>query len=316
MLSKPYSSVIVTGSVAYDEIMDFPGKFVDYFHPERLHQINISFVVNRLERQLGGTASNIAYNTTLLTKKTVTILGAIGKDGNQILRFFNKRRINVDGIIKDKHLYSSCGTVFTDENDNQIWSYYYGAAQKAKTIKLSQRANKNSLLVISANHRDAFLNFQNQAIKEKIDYLYDPGMMITTIPVNKLVEGIMNCRWLIGNDYEIANIFRITKLNQQKLINKIAIITTLGEKGVKYESKVRKVYKVHKVNAYKVKKVVDPTGAGDAWRGGFVAGLLENKPLIDCLKLGNIMASFAIEKYGTVNHRPTKKEIEKRLKTI
>lgn len=313
MLSKPYSSAIVTGSIAYDEIMDFPGKFADYFHLERLHQINISFVVNRLERQLGGTASNIAYNATLLTKKTVTILGAIGKDGNQILRFFKKLKINVDGIIKDKHLYSSCGTVFTDENDNQIWSYYYGAGQKAKTIKLSKRANENLLLVISANHRDSFLNFQNQAIGQKIDYFYDPGMMITAISIDQLIKGIKNCRWLIGNDYEIANILRITKLNPKALINNgVTIITTLGEKGVRYESRNRKM----EVGGWKAKKVVDPTGAGDAWRGGFVAGLLENKPLIDCLKLGNVIASFAIEKYGTVNHRPSKKEIEKRLRVI
>ncbi|PIV09977.1 hypothetical protein COS31_02920 [Candidatus Roizmanbacteria bacterium CG02_land_8_20_14_3_00_36_15] len=341
MLSKPYSSVIVTGSIGYDEIMDFPGKFVDYFHPERLHQINVSFVVDRLERQLGGIAVNIAYNISFLTTKKITILGAVGKDGGQILNFLKKRSINVSGIIKDNRLYSSCGTVFTDRNDNQIWGYYYGAAIRAKEIKLSLSVNQNSILVIDANHQNAFLNFQKQAIDQKIDYLYDPGMGISVIPKNKLIDGIMNCRWLIGNDYEIANILRITKLKKELLFKKkIAIITTLGEKGVRYEEKYQKSKIKHKkhilkiknkkkfkteinkgikiitIPSYQVKKVIDPTGAGDAWRGGFVGGLLENKPLIDCLKLGNVMASFAIEKYGTVNHRPSKKEIEKRLKAI
>lgn len=313
MLSKPYSSVIVTGSIAYDEIMDFPGYFADYFHPERLHQINVSFVVNQLERQLGGTASNIAYSVSLLSKKNVKILGAVGKDGNRLLQFFKKNKIDSQGVLKNQDLYTACGSVFTDKNDNQIWGYYYGAAIKAKNIKISPLDYSNSLLVISANHQAVFLNFQNQAIKNKIDYLYDPGMMITNTPKDQLIEGIINSCYLVGNDYEIANILRLTKLKLSNILKKdVAVITTLGEKGVKYETKS----KSYKVKGYKVKKVIDPTGAGDAWRGGFVASLLEGKSIVDCLKLGNVLASFAIEKYGTVNHRPSKKEIEKRLKTI
>ena len=96
----------------------------------------------------------------------------------------------------------------------------------------------------------------------------------------------------------------------------LGIITTLGEEGVKYEEEVHKVRKVFKVKSLKVKKVVDPTGAGDAWRGGFISGLALGMEIIDCLKLGNVMASFAIEKYGTVNHKPTEKEIKERVKTL
>lgn len=317
MLSKPYSSVIVTGSLAYDEIMDFPGYFADYFHPERLHQINVSFVVSQLERQLGGTACNIAYNISLLTRKNVKILAAVGKDGARLVNFLNNNKVDVSRIKKDRYLYSSCGTVFTDKNDNQIWGYYYGAAVKAKKIKLRKKNIFDLLLVISANHQDVFLNFQKQAINNNIDYLYDPGMMVTNTSEEQLTEGILNCRYLVGNDYEIANILRLTKLTLPDIVKKgIAVITTLGEKGVRYEEQVNKVDKVHKVAAYKVKKVIDPTGAGDAWRGGFVAGILEQKSVEECLKLGNVMASFAIEKYGTVNHRPSRKEIDKRIKMI
>ena len=323
-------NLIITGSISYDEIMDFPGKFVDYLHPEKLHQINVSFVVDRLEKQFGGTGSNIAYNIAQIfsfrfsilnefsknnsqTNNKIKLLGAVGKDGEFFLDFFKKNNIDADGILVDKKLYTSSGKVITDKNDNQIWGFYYGASIRGKDIKLKKYLNKDSFLVISANHPKAFLNFQKQAIKYKIPYLYDQGMSLTWIKDKDLLKGVMNCQCLIGNDYEIAMIIRRLKKTVNELTNKgLKIITTLGEKGVRYEKKLLKL----EIPAYKVKKVVDPTGAGDAWRGGFLGGLAKGMKLKDCLKLGNVLASFAVEKYGTVNHKQTKEQIEKRLKTL
>jgi len=178
------------------------------------------------------------------------------------------------------------------------------------------------------------LYFQREAIKNKIPYFYDPGMTLTWIKDKDLKEGVMNCRYLVGNDYEIAMVLkRSGKTIGQLADSGIRIITTMGGGGVEFEerlesSKVQKFKSINfktlkpfnlktiKIPAFKVKKMVDPTGAGDAWRGGFVAGLLMDYSIRNCLKLGNVMASFAIEKYGTVNHRPTKKEIEKRMKKL
>lgn len=321
-----FQSVIVTGSMAYDEIMDFPGLFKDHFHPEKLHQINISFALSNLQKQLGGTATNIFYNLNLALdfKNTETVLlGAVGKDGKEFIEFFHKNHCSIKGIHVDKNLYTAAGKVITDKKDSQIWGFYYGASREAKKFSLAKYAEKNSLVVISANHPEAFLHFQNQAIKNNFIYLYDPGMSLTWIKDTDLKKGVLNCRYLIGNDYEIAMILKRLNISVIRIIeNGINVITTLGEKGVKYDSKVYpvkssfKFNRVNKVPAYKVKKIIDPTGAGDAWRGGFIAGLIKNLSLVDCLKLGNVMASFAVETYGTVNHKPSQKDINKRLLTL
>ncbi|KKP59184.1 MAG: PfkB domain protein [Candidatus Roizmanbacteria bacterium GW2011_GWA2_34_18] len=327
-----YKTVYVTGSIAYDTIMDFPGEFKEHFHLEKLHQINVSFVVDKLEKQLGGTGTNIGYNISKIinnksqitnkyqisnnkikTKQRITLLGSVGKDGKEFVKFFKKNKIDVSGVIVDKKLYTASGSVITDIKNNQIWGFYYGASEKIPYIDFKKINRETDLLVISANHQNSFLYFQKEAIKHKIPYLYDPGMTLTWIIDKDLKEGVMNCRYLVGNDYEIAMITKRIKKTIKELTNcGLKIITTLGEEGVRYEEKS----KIIKIPAYKVKKMIDPTGAGDAWRGGFVAGLLFGYSTEDCLKLGNVMASFAIEKYGTVNHRPTKKEIEKRLEKI
>jgi adenosine kinase len=311
--NKTYSNVIVTGSVAYDEIMDFPSEFRSYFHPERLHQINVSFVVDRLEKQLGGTATNIAYNLKLITQKKVTLLTAIGKDGGSFINFFKARDIDTSGIIIDKGLYTASGKVITDIKDNQIWGFYYGALIKGKKISLKKYINSQSLVIISATHKESFIHTQKQAIETKVDYLYDPGMALTWIGKNDLKKGIENCRILVGNDYEIAQTLKFASLTKDSLLKKdIVVTTTLGEKGARYQDKKNQYF----VSGYKIKKVIDPTGAGDAWRGGFVAGLVDGKTIVNSLKQGNALASFAIEAYGTVNHQPTVKEILERANQL
>jgi len=316
-----YSSVIVTGSVAYDEIMVFPGKFIDYFQPEKLHQINVSFVVDKLEKQLGGTGLNITYNIKHLTvNKKIVLLASVGKDSQPIMDFCGKNKIATGGILIDKELFTATGKVITDLKDNQIWGYYYGASANAGQLDLKKYADKNSLVIISANHPEGFLHFQSQAIESGLDYFYDPGMSLTWIKKEDLYEGVMNCKWLAGNDYEMGRIIKILEISYSLLEKKgINVITTLGEQGVEYYGKVganlnSPIQKI-KISAYKT-KVVDPTGAGDAWRGGFIAGIIDGKSIVESLKLGNVMASFAIEKYGTVNHQPTLAQINKRLSKL
>lgn len=315
-----YKNVYVTGSIAYDTIMNFPNQFQSYFHAEKLHQINVSFVVNKLEKQLGGTASNIAYNTSLILDKNnsqIKLLGSIGKDGKDFINFFKKNKIDVSGVILDKELYTSAGSVITDIKNNQIWGFYYGASEKIPYIDFKKINKETDLLIISANHQNSFLYFQQEAIKNKIPYFYDPGMTLTWIKNEDLKKGVMNCRYLVGNDYEIAMILKRLNVSINQLVDtRVNIITTLGEDGVQYYDVGAKRASPLLIKGYKVKKMIDPTGAGDAWRGGFVAGLLIGYPAKDCLKLGNVMASFAIEKYGTINHKPTLKEIQKRMNKI
>ena len=347
-LMKRYSSIIVTGSMSWDTIMDFPSRFMDFLAPEKLHQINVSFVVDNLEKQMGGTATNIAYaasqTATILamtnyksqitnqkkkiqsSNPQISILGGIGKDGMEHLSFFKKHKIDTRGIVVDKKIFSANGSVITDVKDNQIWGFYYGACERGKDVDFPNFVKKDSLMIISANHPEAFLAAQKYAVQNNIDYLYDAGMTLTWITDHDLKQGVISTKYLIGNDYEIAMITKRIKMEVKELVKKgIEVITTLGEEGVKYErnpksqilksiqilnSKSQKEKNVH-VPAVKVRKVVDPTGAGDGFRGGFMVALANGCDMIDCLRVGNVVASFAIEKYGTVNYKISKDEFKK-----
>jgi len=263
----------------------------------------------------------------------IRLLGALGKDGADHIAFFRRNGIDTKGILVDKRVYNATGTVITDMNDNQIWGFYYGASMRGKDIRIKDFVDNNTLFVISANHPDAFLHFQKHAIEHKIDYMYDVGMALSWIKLKDLRDGVAHCKWLVGNDYEIALIEKTLKTTVKKLVQKgITVITTLGEKGVRYESKLKSQNSNVKnetkngkletefiritIPAFTKKKVVDPTGAGDAWRGGFVAGVAMGLPVVSCLKLGNSVASMAVEKYGTVNYTITKKEVLRRVKLI
>jgi len=361
--TNPYSRIIVTGSISWDIIMNFPNKFADYLQPDKLHQINVSFVVNSLEKQMGGTGTNISFAVSQAAKQIlnsksqflnklnkqnpkqkqipVYLLGGLGKDGKEQMQFFEKNNINSDGIVIDKNLYCASGTVITDTKDNQIWGFYYGACARGKDVNFEQYVKKDNVMIISANHPDAFLAAQMYAIQNKIAYMYDCGMALSWMQRKDLENGINHCSWLIGNDYEIALICKTLKITVKDIVAKgIDVITTLGEKGVRYESAIDSVASFPPVSArfaarcrdpflprhlshnsiqmpaFKVKKVVDPTGAGDAWRGGFITALCAGADIETSLKVGNVMASFAIETYGTVNYVVKKSEFEKRLQCL
>ncbi len=310
---KTYSNIIVTGSIARDEIMDFPDEFKNHFRPDKLHQINVSFVVDKLTRQLGGTATNIAYGIAYLGIKNVRIVGAVGRDHDDFFSFFKKHGIHTDGIRVSKDLYTSAGKVMTDKADNQIWSFYYGAAEEGKLINPSEYIAHDSLVVISANHRDSFLHFQNHVVEKNIDYLYDPGMALTWIEPDDLKNGMLNARWVVGNDYEVAKFFDITNMQKNELFdNNVALITTLGGEGVLYEDGNTTI----RVSGIKLENPVDPTGAGDAWRAGFVSSIMKESSVKESLITANAFASFAVETYGTVNHAPTHDALQQRINIL
>ena len=309
---KKYGSVIVTGSIAYDDIMVFPGYFKDFFHPEKLHQINVSFAVNSLVKHIGGTATNIAYSMRLFTKKNIHIIGAMGQDHERLTEFYTTHSLDFSGSYIDKKLYTATGKVITDQADNQIWGFYYGAAEKGNKVDFTPYS-KGAFAIISANHENAFLHAQKYFIQKKIPYLYDPGMSLTWIKDHDLQVGIENAQFLVGNDYEIAQMLRRLDTSIEALKQKgIGVITTLGAEGVRFIDKDMSCI----VSGYKVKSLKDPTGAGDAWRGGFVAALTNGLSIEESLKIANALASFAVEQYGTANHTPTVKDIQKRTQTL
>lgn len=310
---KQYQSVYVVGSIAYDEIMNFPSLFSKHFDPDKLRNINVSFVVDKLEKQLGGTATNIAYNLSLLQVPSISILAGIGKDGQDFLRFFEDHQIKIEGIYRDDSLYTATGKVITDMDGNQIWGFYYGACESGKHIRILDFVTPDDVLILSATHVEQFIGTQNQAIEAGIDYLYDPGMALSFLSREDLIRGVKHARWLVGNDYEISHLLAMIGRQKEEIIEGgTAVITTFGKGGAEYTDKDS----TYTIPAYPVDTIVDPTGAGDAWRAGFVFGILAQEDVSHCVATGNALASFAVEQYGTVNHSPSYSDIEARAAAL
>ena len=300
--------VTVTGSLAFDYIMDFPGVFSDHIMPEKIHQLNLSFLVNNLKKQHGGTAGNIAYNLSLL-RIPASIVGFAGHDFSEYKKFLQKSGVDTSKIKISKDKFSSSAFIMTDKVDNQIIGFYPGAM--SDNSKLSLTNIKADLAVISPNDTKAMLKFTKDCKELKLKYLIDPGMQLPALTVYNLKEMISDATILIGNDYEIALLKKKANLDEPTLLNQVKIlITTLGAKGSIIQTKDEKIH----VKAGKPKKVLDPTGAGDAYRAGFLAGYQKDFDLKTCGQMGSIASCYAVEKYGTTQHTFTIREFSKRYR--
>lgn len=296
-------NIIVTGSLAYDFIMDFPGNFADNIDPSKLHILNLSFLVNTLKKEKGGTAGNIAYSLSLLNTP-VSIVGAVGEDFAEYKKFLDKSGIDTSQIKIIKNEFTSQAFITTDKKDNQITAFYPGAMSNLPKvyplgINLKGVTLKSTFVVISPNHPQSMIKFAKSCQKLKIPYMFDPGMQLPRLTDHEILSGIKGAEILIGNDYEMGLIktrLRLTNADLLKLTK--IIITTLGEKG----SIITTQEESTNIKAGKVKGVLDPTGAGDAYRSGFMAGFIRGFALKVCGQMGSIASCYAVEKYGTTNH--------------
>jgi len=258
--------IIVTGTIAYDYIMDFPGVFSDHILPEQIHKINLSFIVNKYAKRRGGTAGNASYSLGLLAIPHI-LFTVVGKDFAEYKKEFHKLGINLSNIKIDEHEYTSTGFAMTDKNDNQIWGYFYGASEAIKDLDLKTVAKKDDLVLIGPAGAKGSMSLVKQCIALEIPYMFDPGFILTQVSNEDLVLGVRGAQIIIGNDYEIALIKERVK-DWQEFFPQKTVITTLGEKGALINDKG----KVYEIKAGKYKEMVDPTGAGDAWRAGFFGG--------------------------------------------
>ncbi len=313
--------ITVTGSLAFDHIMDFPGKFSDHIMPDKIHQINLSFLVNTLTKQKGGTAGNIAYNLALL-KIPVGIVGMTGVDFPDYAQFLQNAGVDISKIQTAQNNLTSSAFIMTDKADNQITAFYPGAMEFAD--KLSLQGITTDLVVISPNNPQAMVNFSKQCQTLKIPYVLDPGMQLPALSPGDLREMLNGAEILIGNDYEISLLKEKLMLDDKQMLDQVKIlITTLGEKGSVVQtgdlpdspSRSQSPPGRWQINAAKPTVVVDPTGAGDAYRAGFLTGYSKNLDLKTCAQMGAITSCYAIEKYGTTNHSFTVQEFCDRYKS-
>ena len=298
--------ITVTGSLAFDTIMDFPGKFSDHIMPDKIHQINLSFLVNKLSKQKGGTAGNIAYNLALL-KIPVSIVGAAGSDFSEYGKFLQDAGVDISKIKVIQEESTSSAFIMTDKSDNQITAFYPGAMTQNSSLSIPV----SDLVVISPNDPAAMIKFVKECQKKNIPYMLDPGMQLPALSPEDLKNMINGTTILIGNDYEIALLKERLSLSESDILSQVKIlITTLGEKGSIIQSGSQTI----EVNPAKPNEVVDPTGAGDAYRAGFLAGYMKGLDLSVCGQMGSVVACFAIEKYGTTSHKFSMEEFSERYK--
>jgi len=298
--------LVVTGSLAFDYILNFPKKFSDQILPEKIHQINISFTTDKLKREFGGTAGNQAYNLALLGIKNA-ILATAGSDFTDYKQHLKKTGINIKYIKIIKNKLSASGFVITDKIDNQIWGFAKSAMLDAKNLSLKTVKEPIDFVAITPNEPKAIVNFINQCIELKIPYLFDPAFYISVLKPKALKRGAKYAKIIIGNDYEIAMIDKIINL---KYTNSQIIITTLGAKGSIVKCNKEEIG----IKPAKPANISDPTGAGDAYRAGFLAGYLKGFDLTTCGQMGSTAAVYTVEKYGTQTHKFTKKEFIKRFR--
>lgn len=303
-------NIVVTGSLGYDYIMDFPGLFADRIMPDKIHQISLSFLVDKLSKQMGGTAGNIAYSLGLLGAKPL-IVSTAGNDFAPYKAYLRKKKINTKYIKEYKTEGTSSYFVVTDRDDNQIGSFYVGAMKHAKKLSLVDVTRDPAMVVIAPTDPEAMKRYVKECRKHNWPYLYDPAFQIATFTPEDLREGIEGAQILIGNDYEIALIEeKLGIVHDELRVMVPVVVTTLGPKGSVIETRYDAVHAKPAI----VKKVVDPTGAGDAYRAGFLVGFLKEMDVGICGQMGSVSAAYAVEHYGTQNHGYTKKEFVKRYR--
>lgn len=298
------------GSVGFDRIMELPGKFADWIMPDKIDQLNVSFTVKSLRVEFGGTGGNCAYTLGLLGKKPI-LVGFLGTDGLEYKEHLKAAGVDVSLLKIDTRLLSACGHVMTDKSHNQIWSYFPGPLLKMKEVRLKIVVDaENDFAALMPSEPEVFKKHLRELVKIKAHFMFDPAFFIPNLTKAELLMGIKNAEIIIGNEYEIALMEK--KVNQvisDQLNSNQMLIRTLGENG----SEIVSNGEVIKIPAVKVKKAVDPTGAGDAYRAGFLAGYIDGKTLSECGRMGAVAGAYCVENIGTQGHGFTLNQFNRRL---
>jgi adenosine kinase len=293
-------NIYLSGSLAYDRIMDFPGKFSDHILPDKIHILNVCFTVNGMVEKCGGTAGNIAYSLGLLKERPL-VLATIGRDYQVYFDRLKENGIPSGGIRIIPEEFTAGAYITTDRSDNQITGFNPGAMKYPSRYEFKSTSADSIALIAAGNLSD--MTEYAEAYKDRcIRYICDPGQSLTSWDSKALIGWIRGSMILISNDYELEMIMKMTGMDKKRLLGLTQIIiTTLGEKG----SLISTAKADLNIPAARIGDMVDPTGAGDAYRGGLLKGLVMGKGIETAAKMGAVAAAYAVEKYGTQEHRYT-----------
>lgn len=287
--------IVVSGSIAIDRIMNFSGRYRDLIQTDKLHALSLSVLLEDLEDSLGGVGANVATDLALLGDKPV-LLGSVGGDADDYVKQLDELGVDVSYLHVSK-LGTASFNVMTDSEDSQVGGFYQGAMADADSLSFKPWHGKEVFAVIGA-HNPAAMNRQVEECKKyNLRLAYDPGQQVSDPNVD-LKAGVMAAEIVFVNDYELSALCQQVDMTQQQLAAQVPVlVTTLGRHGSVIEGK--DVPSPINADAAKPEKVVDATGAGDAYCAGFLYGYVRNWDLKVCGQLGSTVASFIVELHGT-----------------
>jgi adenosine kinase len=302
--------ILVSGSLAIDRIMTYNGRFGDHIVPERVHQINVSFTVDGFHAYFGGTAGNIAYSLAMLGQQP-RIIASIGYDYRDYFGWLEQNGIGTEDIRIVAEEATASAFITTDLSDNQITGFNPGAMKYPAGFDFSSVDPAQSINIVAPGNLGDMADFAAQGTQHGVYTIFDPGQSLPAWDADGLVEAIGNSDLLIANDYEMALIVDKTGKNEAELLERTGgLVTTLGEQGVR----VSTAEGSSTIPCVATDNVVDPTGAGDAFRGGFILGLSRDEGLERASQIGSACAHFVIQVPGTQEYHYTMDELESVLK--
>lgn len=304
----------VAGSVGRDHLMTFPGKFTDSLVAGSLEKVSLSFLVDGLDIRRGGCAANIAFGMGVLGLNPI-LIAAVGKDWEDYEAWLTRHGVDTSHVLVSETLHTALYMVTTDTELNQIASFFPGAMSEARNIELQpimDKTGKLDLLVISPDDPEAMLRHSEIAREQGIRYAADPSQQMARMEgeeIKKLIEG---AAYLFMNEYELALACQKTGWSDADILDRVEVrVVTLGSQGAKVEQKGQPTITV---GIAKEKGKVDPTGVGDSFRSGFIAGLAWGLEHERCAQLGSMLATYVIETKGTQEYRFTREEFLSRFR--
>jgi adenosine kinase len=298
----------VAGSVGLDHLMTFSGKFTDSFVAGSLEKVSLSFLVDSLDVRRGGCAANICYGMGVLGLNPV-LIAAVGKDWADYEAWLSRHGVDTSHALVSTSLYTAHFMVTTDDDLNQIASFFPGAMSEARNIELGpimEKTGRFDMVVISPDDPEAMLHHSDVCRKEGIAFAADPSQQMARMSGEEIKLLIDGASYLFLNEYELALAMQKTGWSDREILEHVKIrVVTLGSKGAKVESAAGEFVQV---GTPQEKSKTDPTGVGDSFRSGFIAGLAWGLSHERCAQLGSLIATYVIETMGTQEYRFTSAE--------
>jgi adenosine kinase len=301
-------SALICGSLAYDTIMVFPDQFKEHILPDKVHILNVAFLVPEMRREFGGVAGNISYNLRLLGNDPYP-MAAVGDDFGPYQKHLDKLGISTRYVRHVEGEFTPQAFITTDIDDNQITAFHPGAMQHSHLNRVTD-AEGVRIGIVAPDGKAAMIQHSRDFAESGIPHIFDPGQGMTLFNGAELKQFIREAKYIVVNDYEYQLLKERTGLGGGEISRQVeALIVTRGAEG----SVLRTRDDMHTIGSVDPDDVQDPTGCGDAFRAGLIHGLLNDLDLVTCCRIGSVMGAIKVARQGPQNHDPSPDEIGQRF---